>query len=244
MESAGRAGWKADAAYGFRPPFRDRGSRGDRPPRQPIRAPPAAPARPRAWGRRHLARLESVPQGSGCGDRTMAVSTRCAGAGAPERQCAAPSTDPDRRWPGGRLSSTAVTRPSDRYRVASTPRFPDRRASHRESSRRCHDLPHRVRRSPAASGNHCAVADSLSRSRAGADAPGHGCVLRPHGRCDCLRADPSGGPPLTSITWMEIFRASSSGSTASNCRSSSRGSPGRTADGWGCVWPVPNQNTT
>ena len=41
--------------------------------------------------------------------------------------------------------------------------------------------------------------------------------------------------PLTSMTQMAIFRASLSDNSASSCRCSSRGFPGRVLEGWGCV---------
>ena len=47
--------------------------------------------------------------------------------------------------------------------------------------------------------------------------------------------------PLTSMTQMEIFRASFSDSIAVSCRSSSQGFPGRMLEGWGCVYLLPNQ---
>lgn len=85
VESAGRTGRKAGAGCGVRSAT---GAGGDSSPRQTIRTPRAAPARPGAGWRRYLARLESVPRGSGAGGWTMAVSTRCSGAGSRERPCA------------------------------------------------------------------------------------------------------------------------------------------------------------
>lgn len=146
--------------------------------------------------------------------------------------------------PAGCLSSTAAARPSDKGRATPPPGVPDPRASDRETPRRCQDASRRVCRSPAGRGSHRAGADSLSRPEPERTALGHGDARPPHGRGGPLPADPSGGPPLTSITRTEIFRASSSSSISASCRSSSRGLPGQRAYGWGCVSPVPNQNTT